>query len=157
MTYFCFCSGTVLVQTRHHHSGCPYFSVSSPPSARLRLFHQTQKKSHAPYFILRLYSFFRRNSLFTRDLDWYKVPNLSHRAFVVASPDTFNNTESETHNRIVLFAFRSNFFHSSSVTRVGLVPWIYRNPLIFIHQQILHLEFPQLKALTIFFHHQNRS
>src|SRR5271168_778310 len=78
--------------------------------------------TESPYFILRLYSFFRRNSLFTRDLDWYKVPNLSHRAFAIASPDTFNNTEFETHNRIVLFAFRSNFFHSSSVTPVGLVP-----------------------------------
>src|SRR3984885_10788392 len=83
--------------------------------------------TESPSFILRLYSFFRRNSLFTRDLDWYKVPNLSHKGFAIASPDTFSNTESETQYRIVLFAFRSSFFHSSSVTPVGLVPDLPRS------------------------------
>ena len=153
MTYFCFCSGTVLVQTRHHDSGCPYFSVSPPPLARLRpsnykaiallpiaittLSHESGREHNRlmhlssseilistddnwltivlnafrcsvtefPSFILRLYSFFCRNSLFTRDLDWYKVPNLFHKSFVVASLDTFRNSESKTHNCIVLFSF----------------------------------------------------
>jgi len=41
--------------------------------------------TETPSFILRLDNFFHRNNLFTRDLDWYKVPKLSHKTFVEAS------------------------------------------------------------------------
>jgi hypothetical protein len=49
----------------------------------------------SPFFILMLYNLFQRNNFFTRDLDWYKVLNLSHNALVVASPNTFSNNEYE--------------------------------------------------------------
>ena len=50
--------------------------------------------TESPSSILRWYSFFRRNSLFTRDLDWYKFPNFSHNFFAESSPETFSSTES---------------------------------------------------------------
>ena len=75
----------------------------------------------SPSFILWLYNFFHRNNFFTKDLDWYKIPNLFHKSLVIDSPDTFSNIESERHNQILLFAFRSNFFQSSIEVHVGAV------------------------------------
>ena len=72
-------------------------------------------------FIFRLYNFFCKKNLFTKYLYWYKFANFTHKSFVAASPHTFNNTESEIHNCIVHFSFRSNFTQSSYDIVIGLV------------------------------------
>jgi hypothetical protein len=75
-----------------------------------------------PSLILRRYNLFLRNNLFTRDFNWYKLPNLSHSFLAEYSPETFRNTESARQSRIVLLNLLSNFSHSSIDIPIDMVP-----------------------------------
>ena len=72
--------------------------------------------------ILRWNFFFCRNNLFTRDFDWYKLPSFPQIFTTLYSPDTFNNTESNNHNRIVLLTPLYNLSQSSYDIPMGFVP-----------------------------------
>ena len=78
--------------------------------------------SKSPSFILKMYNLFWRNNLFTSDFDLYKLPNSSHRFFVVSSPHKFNNIYSARQSQIVLLYFLSSFSQSSFDVQVGVVP-----------------------------------
>jgi hypothetical protein len=75
-----------------------------------------------PSLILRRYSFFMRNNLFTIDFDWYKLPNLSQSFLDKSSHDTFSSTKSARQRRIILLALLSSFSHSFIYMLFGWVP-----------------------------------
>jgi hypothetical protein len=88
--------------------------------------------------------------LFTRDFDWYKLPNLSHNFFVESSPETFNNTKSA--RQIESYSFP--FFQVSPI-----LPSTYPSewflgipfPLFLIYKEIFNFKLPKLKILAIEF------
>jgi hypothetical protein len=75
-----------------------------------------------PSLILRRYSFFFRNNLFSRDFDWYKLPNLSHNFLVNYSPKTFISTKYAIQSQITVLVIFSSLSHSSIDIHVDMVP-----------------------------------
>lgn len=51
-----------------------------------------------------------------------KVYKLSPNALAIASPKTFNNTETERHNQIVIFSFISHFIYFVVAILASVVP-----------------------------------
>jgi len=92
----------------------------------------------------------------------YKAPNLFPNAFVVASPDTFSNTESKRHNRIVLFSYSYVDIHVGVVRGSIVTHWSLstnRSSIVSFHSwKLFPLNFPIsiFELLTIYFHHKNR-
>lgn len=120
-----------------------------------------------PSFILKLYNFFHKNTLFTRDLNYCEAPNLFHNAFTITYLKTFHNTKFERHNCIMFPTFRSNLVQSSvnilfdMVHGSIMIHWSFSTKrysiLIFHNLKLFPLNWSIsiFELVTISFHHKN--
>ena len=100
----------------------------------------------APSFILVLYNFFIRNTLFVVMFFSYKSCNYFHRLSAVFSSSTLNYTFFARYCRIVVMAFLSIFFQSSS----SIIEGFFATPAIGKHWSL------RIDIFSIWYFHREK-